>query len=146
MIVTIHQPEHLPWLGFFDKLNRSDVWVMLDHVQYERRGFQNRNRSRNRHGAIWINVPVNVKGKYHQPINQVQIDNAGNPRWKERCWNSIFHCYGNAPFFTDHSAYFQNLYQDNWEQLVDLNQAIIRYLINALGIEVAFVRSSGPQR
>ena len=58
MIVTIHQPEHLPWLGFFDKIRQADVWVSLDHVQYRKNYFQHRNRIRGDRGAIWLTVPV----------------------------------------------------------------------------------------
>src|SRR5207249_11577269 len=60
VVVTIHQPERLPWLGFFDKIRQADVFVMLDHVQYRKRYFQNRNRIRAEHGAIWLTVPVHV--------------------------------------------------------------------------------------
>src|SRR2546428_602993 len=97
MVVTIHQPEHLPWLGFFDKVRQADVFVILDHVRYRKRYFQNRNRIRAEHGAIWLTVPVHVKGMFHQPINEVRIDNEGNPRWREKCWNSIVQNYRKAP-------------------------------------------------
>ena len=84
MIVTIHQPEHMPWLGFFDKLRQDDVWVMLDHVAYRKRYFQNRNRIRDAQETRWLTVPVLTKGKYDQAICKVQIDNEGNPRWREK--------------------------------------------------------------
>jgi len=142
MIVTIHQPEHLPWLGFFDKIRQADLFVMLDHVQYRRRYFQNRNRLRGSEGVVWVTVPVKVKGKYDQPINDVRIDNEGSPRWREKCRHSVEHCYRRAAYYSDHSAFFESLYMKDWARLVDLNETIIRYLLSALGIHVEIVKSS----
>ena len=53
MIVTVHQPEHLPWLGFFDKLRQADLFVVLDTTQFAK-DFQNRNRIKTRNGAAWL--------------------------------------------------------------------------------------------
>jgi len=142
MVVTIHQPEHLPWLGFFDKLRRVDVWVVLDHVQYRRRYFQNRNKIRSENGFIWLTVPVLVKGKYEQSINEVRIDNGGNPRWRAKCWNSLYHCYVKAPFFDHYAPFFEALYRQEWDRLVELNETIIRYLLSALSIDVKIMRAS----
>ena len=79
MIVTIHQPEHLPWLGFFDKIRQVNLYIILDHVQYRKNYYQNRNRVCGDRGAEWLTVPVLTKGKLAQPINEVQIDNRRQP-------------------------------------------------------------------
>lgn len=142
MIVAIHQPEHLPWLGFFDKASRAERLVLLDHVQYQRLYFQNRNRIYGPNGAQWITVPVVVKGRYAQPITEVRIDNAGNPRWADQCWQRIRHAYARAPHFAPHHDFFERLYVARWTRLVDLNIAIIRYLLEALAIDVQIIRSS----
>lgn len=142
MIVTIHQPEHLPWLGFFDKARRADTLVLLDHVQYRRRYFQNRNRIYGPKGAQWLTVPVVVKGRYTQPIDEVVIDNAGNPQWPEQCWKRLWHAYVRAPYFAPYRDFFEKLYATEWTRLIDLNVAIIKYLLNVLGVGVAVVRSS----
>jgi hypothetical protein len=142
VVVTIHQPEHLPWLGFFDKVRQADVFVVLDHVQYRRRYFQNRNRVRGSDGPVWLTVPVKVKGRYEQPINEVEIDNEGSPRWARQCWNSLVHCYTRAPYFEAHAAFFAGLYARPWARLAELNEAIIRYVLEALCIRMTIVRSS----
>lgn len=142
VVVTIHQPEHLPWLGFFDKIRQSEVFVMLDHVQYRRRYFQNRNRIRGSEGPVWVAVPVKVKGKYDQPISEVCIDNEGSPRWREKCRHSIEHCYSKAACYGDHASFFEEVYRRKWDRLLDLNETIIRYLLSALGIKVEIVKSS----
>jgi len=142
VVVTIHQPEHLPWLGFFDKVRQADLFVMLDHVQYRRRYYQNRNRIPTSQGPIWLTVPVLVKGRYEQPINQVRIDNEGHPRWRQKCWASIEHHYRRALYFSDHAEFFEALYKKEWNFLVDLNEEIICYLLAVLGVKVSICKSS----
>lgn len=142
MIVTIHQPEHLPWLGFFDKIRQADVWVVLDHVQYRKNYFQHRNRILGDLGPIWITVPVLGKGRFGQPMNAVRIDNETNPRWRHKCWSTIVQHYGKAPYFQDHQPFFADLYGREWTSLAELNETIIEYLIGALGFNVRRIRSS----
>ena len=129
-------------MGFFDKIQRAELFVMLDHVQYRKRYFQNRNRIRSADGSTWLTVPVKVKGKYEQCINEVRIDNEGNLRWREKCWNSLSRCYRKAPFFHDYSEFFRDLYSRDWEYLVDFNEAVIIYLLSALNIETRIMKSS----
>jgi len=63
MIVSVHQPQYMPWLGYFDKIDRSDLFVFLDTVQYKKNEFQNRNRIKNDKGWQWLTVPVGVSLK-----------------------------------------------------------------------------------
>lgn len=144
MNVTIHQPEHLPWLGLIDKIHQSDLFVILDHVQYRKRGFQNRNKIRvaEGEGYQWLTVPVQVKGKYEQPINEVLIDNEGNPRWREKSWKALEQAYRKAPFWSEYCSFFETLYQKEWQSLSSLNVEIIRFLIKAFDIKVEIIFSS----
>lgn len=142
MVVTIHQPEHLPWLGFFDKIRQADVFVMLDHVQYRKNYFQNRNKIRAANGALWLTVPVLTKGNSEQPINEVQINNQGSPRWREKCLASLIQHYRNTEFWSYHEQFFERLYKTNWTRLVEINEAAIQYLLNAFSIDVKIVKSS----
>ena len=140
MIVTIHQPEHLPWLGFFDKMRQCDVLVLLDTVQFARRDFQNRNRIKGSDGAVWLTVPVASRGKYDQAIEDVEIVNDYD--WRRKCWNAMQHSYGKALHFAEHRPFFEALYEREWTRLVDLNVAIIRHLAEQLGIGTSLVTSS----
>ena len=143
MIVTIHQPEHLPWLGFFDKARQADILVILDHVQYRKNYFQNRNRIRAHSGAVWLTVPVLTKGNSSQAINEVQINTQGSPRWGEKYWVSLAQSYQRTPFWKDHEPFFKDLFSKHgWTYLADLNESIIRYLLDALSIYVKVVKSS----
>src|SRR5205823_11747690 len=89
MLVTIHQPEHLPWLGFIDKARQADLLVLLDDVQFRKNYFQNRNRVRAAGGPVWVTVPVLTKGNADQEIREVQINSEGSPRWREKYWGTI---------------------------------------------------------
>jgi hypothetical protein len=142
VVITIHQPEHLPWLGFFDKIRQADVFVMLDHVQYRKNYFQNRNRIRAANGALWLTVPVLTKGNADQAINEVQINNQGSPRWKEKCWTSIAQHYRKAKYWPLHEGFFDRLYKADWTRLVEINEAIIRHMLDAFSIDVKIVKSS----
>jgi hypothetical protein len=140
MIVTIHQPEHLPWSGFFDKMRQADVFVLLDTTQFAKDDFQNRNRIKTNKGPVWLTVPVYKKGKSEQTILDVEICNDRN--WRNRCWSLIYQNYRDAPYFAQHEEFFQELYARPWSRLVDLNLAVIRYLARQLGLATNLVMAS----
>jgi hypothetical protein len=142
MRVAIHQPEHLPWLGFLDKARQADCLVLLDHVQFRKNYFQNRNKIRSSQGALWLTVPVLSKGKSDQAINQVAINNTGEGRWRKKHWDSLRQCYGGAPGWEAHESFFRDLYGRPWERLAELNETIIRYFFGAFNIGARLVRSS----
>ena len=97
MIIAIHQPEFMPWAGFFNKMTQSDLFVILDHVQFKKRYFENRNRIVSPRGKVsYITIPVKTKGKYIQSICDVEIDNA--QAWKDLMLERIRHSYSKAPF------------------------------------------------
>ena len=134
MIVSVHQPHYLPWLGYFDKIARSDCFVFLDRVQYKRREYQNRNKIRSGDRWTWLTVPVISRGLRVQPIGDVRIDNSS--RWQEKHWRSMNVCYGKARFFKDHAPFFREVYENKtWDLLVDLNVCVTRYILKNLGID-----------
>ena len=142
MILAIHQPEHLPWLGFFDKVFQADTFVILDSVQYRKNYYQNRNKICGRNGVIWITVPVLAKGRSGQTIDEVQINEKGNPRWRDKYWSSVEQCYEKAPFWSNYCDGLYRLFDESRERLCDLNIHLIEYLIRALAINVKVVRAS----
>jgi len=140
MIVSVHQPQYLPWLGYFHKIDKSDCFVFLDSVQYKAREYQNRNRIRTKDGWIWLTVPVLVKGHSRQPISDVLIDNSQD--WAREHCRSLQVWYAKAAFFKEHFSFFENLYSRRWERLMDLNISVIRYCLDALGITTRVVFES----
>lgn len=130
MRVTIHQPNFLPWLGFFEKVDQSDLFILLDNVQFEKNGWQNRNRIKGSDGAQWLTVPV--YHKFPQTVAEVQIDNRTN--WRRKHWNAIVSNYRKAPCFAQYSAQFETVYQTDWEQLISLNLCLLRLMFDLTGI------------
>jgi len=143
MIIAGHQPNYLSYLGFFHKITMCDVFVIVDTVQYVKRGpfgWINRNKIRTPEGWIWLTVPVLSKGKYTQNIIDTMIDNA--KPWEHKHWRSINLSYQKAPYFNLYKDFFQKLYETKWGKLADLNEAVIRYIISALGIKVEITKTS----
>lgn len=149
MIVSIHQPDYLPWLGFFDKILRCDVFVLLDNVQFSKNYFTNRNKIRTAQEWTWLTVPVLSKGKSDQRIDEVQINNISEKRWAEKHWKSIEQSYKKAPFFSEYADLFYQLYSRQWDDLTELNKTIIHHIVDAFGIktricEVAEIGEAAP--
>ncbi len=132
MIISVHQPQYLPWLGFFDKINKSDGFVFLDQVQYKSREFQNRNKIRTKDGFLWLSVPVKSKGKGRQKISQVVIDNEFP--WARQHLESLKTWYAKAKFFKQYLPFFEDVFNRKWDKLLDLNIHIINYLLKQLSI------------
>jgi hypothetical protein len=136
--VGIHQPHYLPWLRYFEKIARSDLFVLLDDVQYEKNGFQNRNKIKTAQGWAYLTVPV--KKPLLVPINEILIDNS--TPWAEKHLRAIELNYRRAPFFEQHWEALVDLYASQWELLSALNEAMLRYFLDALGINTPLLRSS----
>jgi hypothetical protein len=137
VLVAIHQPEHMPWLGFFEKLLRADVFVLLDDVQFSKGDFQNRNRVKGRGGAQWLTVPV--AQRFGRKINEVET--AGDA-WRAKHWKTLRSCYARAAHFEEFAGRFEEFYARTWAKLSELNVEAIRMLARAFGVEKEFVLSS----
>jgi len=134
MIVSVHQPQYLPWIGFFHKILKSDCFVFLDKVQYKKREYQNRNKIRTKDGWIWLTVPVISKGLDKQSINDVRIDNSIN--WQARHYKSLRSWYGKAKYYNEHISFLEDVYLNrSWDTLIDLNIFMIKYLLEKLDIK-----------
>lgn len=132
MILSVHQPQYIPWLGYFDKIAKSNIFVFLDQVQYKPREFQNRNKIRTKDSWIWLSVPVISKGKGRQVISEAVIDNG--PSWQRQHLKSLKVWYGSARFFKDYFTFFEEVYSRDWVKLMDLNVYIINYILSRLSI------------
>ena len=136
----MHQPHYLPWLGLIDKIDRSDLFVVLDHVQYERRGWQNRNYVAAKSGPVLLSTPVINQGR-HERIMDKKIDNT--QPWKEKHRKTLAeHCYKRAPFWNTYREEVLRIYDTDWERLVDLAMATTRLVLTGFGITTPIVYSS----
>jgi len=140
LILAGHQPNYLPWLGFFEKIRNCDVFLIADNIQYEHQGFTNRNRIKNAQGAMWLTVPVEHMGR-PMCMNEVRICNV--PRgWAKRHWLSLKFNYCKAPFWEKYCGFFEQTYSQEWALLIDLNMHLIRGIMEMLNIEKPFVMAS----
>lgn len=139
MLASAHQLHYLPWLRYFHKIAASDVFILLDDIQFEKNGWQNRNRIKDPQGPLCLTVPV--QDAYQQPINAVRIATA-QARWAEKHGRSLEMCYAKAPFYSEHQAFLQEVYSRPWERLADVSEVILRYLLDALAIKTPVVRAS----
>lgn len=140
MVLCGHQPNYIPWLGYFHKISKADTFVLVDSVQYNRRLYNNRNLIKNASGTQWLTVPVLSKGNYKSQIAQIEINNSVH--WKRKHWNAIYLNYKKAPFFDKYADFFNETYKKDWVKLVELDEYIIKYLLSAFKIEVKMMRSS----
>jgi hypothetical protein len=141
MVIGILQPGYLPWLGFFEQLVRSDVFVIYDDVQYDKHSWRNRNRIKTANGIHWLSVPVLLKFNEHPQIYDVRIDNSS--KWRKKHLGTIRQSYARAQFFKDYIDIFEDTYTRHWEYLIDLDIHLIDKLTHALGIpEKPIIRSS----
>ena len=141
MIVTIHQPHYLPWLGYFDKADRADILILLDDVQYKKNDWQNRNKIRTSQGSQWLTVPI--ISNFGQKIHEVQIDNSS--QWRKAHLRAIELNYGKAKFFEKYIPEITKIYETEWERLIDINMAFLKVLIQWLNIETQIILSSNYQ-
>lgn len=146
MIVAIHQPEHLPWLGFFNKLDQADLFVLLDVVQFRKNYFQNRNRILSPGGPTWITVPVRTKGHMTRTIREMEIGHQSMEErgedWRARHLDQIRSAYGEHPYFDFVFPGLERLYARRWRYLADVNEAIIRLFVSLLRIATPILRAS----
>ncbi|MDQ6981076.1 MAG: WbqC family protein [Ghiorsea sp.] len=127
-IITIHQPNYMPWSGFFHKWELADAFVILDTVQFHKNEWQNRNRIKTKQGEQWITVPVTYR--FPQLIHEVGI--APN-NWAKKQIASIEQAYAKSPYLDEYWQPIKSILQQKHDKLVDLNVALIRTLGHMLG-------------
>ncbi|MFI5361800.1 MAG: WbqC family protein [Elusimicrobiota bacterium] len=143
MIVAAHQPNFIPWLGYFDKMQKADLFVSVDHVQMERQSFQNRTAVKTGEGVRWLTVPV-VQNSRDERIVDKRIDNSreGRHRWSRKMLLTLKYAYQSAPHFAAAEPALAEILDARWERLSELNHRLIDVCRAALGIRTPMLRSS----
>jgi len=145
MLVAIHQPNFMPWLGYFDRMIRADLFVLLDHVQFERRNYQNRCMIRLEDDTKWLTVPV-VQLSQKETIIDKRVDNpadlSGTRWWGPNHFQTLRYAYRKSPYFALYAPKLQEILTARWEKLVDLNIATLEFVREALAIDTPLLRSS----
>ena len=130
--VAISQSNYIPWKGYFDLIRSVDEFVLFDTAQYTRRDWRNRNRIKTPAGPAWLTIPVIVKGRYLQTIQETEVS---DPSWPEQHWKTLVHSYARAPFFDHYRDHFAELYLGCQEKLLSqINYRFMVAITRVLGI------------
>jgi len=140
MRIAIIQSCYVPWKGFFDLIGRCDIYVIFDRMQYVKRRWHNRNRIKTATGLQWLTIPVISKGRYEQPIDEVEIEKP----WTERHWRALELAYRRAPFFEALAPTVRSWYEraDKEKQLTEVNALFLRGIASLLGLGTRIVRDT----
>jgi len=131
MKIAIHQPQYMPWIGYFNKIAQSDVFVFLDDVQFKKNEWQHRNRIRNSQNWQWLSIPNSYS--FPQLITEVKII---NNEWQKKHLRSLQICYGKAPFYKEYINKFEIFYSQSWDTIDRVSIDSTRLLLKILGINV----------
>jgi hypothetical protein len=138
MVVAAHQPDYIPWLGYFHKISKADIFVFLDDVQFSNEGGHNRNLIKTPQGSQWLTVPV--QKSYYDPINKVRtMDEYG---WKKKHLRSIELNYKRAPFFNEVFPVISELLLSKYLNIAEMNGAIIQRISKEFGFTASYILSS----
>ena len=138
VLVGIHQLHYVPWLRYFEKIARSDVFVVLDNIQYNKNGWQNRNKIKTADSVQTLTVPVFER--FAQNLDEVEIRN--DLPWRRKHWQSVTQAYSKAPFFRHYAAFLEHTWEQEWHKLNDLNRHMLPFFLGALGIETPVLYAS----
>lgn len=153
-IITQHQPEFMPWMGFFYKILHCDTFIILDAVQFKKNHFSNRNKIRipNKEGWQYINIPVYINGNSTQNFNEVIVLDLKSKNWKNKLLKSIYFSYKKTDYFDQVYSLIENCININTNKLIDINIALIFAILDFLEIKKEIllqsdlnIHSSGTQ-
>lgn len=142
MIVSGHQPNYLPYLGFFDKIKKSDVFIVGDDAQFNYKDYHHRNRIRIKEGWKWLTIPV---VKEFKPISEIKIKNDVEIKgvsWSEKHFLEIQKEYKKSPYFSCYESEIQRIYMIKYTKLIDLNINLIHFLLKCFDINTKIVFAS----
>lgn len=143
MKCVILQPSYIPWRGYFHQIQKADTFVFYDDVQYDDRGWRNRNRVKTEQGTRWLTIPVYSQGVQvtHTPIRDVRI--SWDRPWARKHRETIRHSYGRAPHFERYAPLLDDFYSRRGDNLADFTIELTVALAWELGLtRTRFLRSS----
>lgn len=141
MIVSIHQPQYIPWLPYFYKILKSDIFIVYDTVQYPRsKGLSNRNFIRTPDGnKVLLTVPVSKRGD-KLPYYSIPVTDS---KWAAKHFRSIENSYSKSKYFKDYSFDVEHIYLNNsYSYLCEVNIAFIEYIIHKLNFRTKIIKAS----
>jgi hypothetical protein len=141
MIISIHQPNYLPWCGYFYKIANSDIFVMLDNVKYSKNSFINRNQIKTPQGELWLTVPVRSEALSNLLIKDTQISDKDN--WRKKHLRTLEMSYKRAKFFDQIYNKIEKIYyKTDWDNLCMLNISLLEMALDELNLKTKLIRAS----
>ncbi len=137
MKLSIHQSQYIPWPAYFKKIALSDKFVILDDVQFQKNGVQNRNKLRNKNGDYWLTIPV--KGSLEESIKDKDI---ADNKWRRKHFQSISQSYSRSPFWNSLKDEIEDLYSLETTKLNEINIVFLKFIIEKLEIDTEIIISS----
>jgi len=129
--IAILQPSYLPWLGFFEQMERCGKFVFLDDVQYTKNDWRNRNRIKTRQGVQWLTVPVTFR--FGQKINEIVLSNT--EKWQKKHLQALRTSYGKSPFFHQYFPEIERIILKDHSKLIDLTIELVLWIADILGLQ-----------
>lgn len=139
-IIGIVQPTYLPWLPFFERMVKSDIFIYLDDVEYSKNSYFNRNYIKGHNNRVLLTVPVKYSGHSNALINEIGINN--DVKWRKKHCRSIQQYYSKAPFFNNYKEEIEGIYHNSFNKLIDINIKFIEFLKDKLSITTPCYLSS----
>ena len=141
MIISINQPAYLPWLGYFNRIVKSDLHVVLDHVQFEKNSFTNRNKILSNKNPLWLTLPVLTKGfSDNLQIQNLLLDNKIN--WQKKHFLSIEQAYSKAKYWLEFKSEVKEIYIKQEDFLINVLNKSLDFFVEYLNIKTPVVYTS----
>lgn len=137
--IAIHQPEHMPYYGFFNKMSKVDNFVILDDVQFLKNTFQNRNRIKTNTGQKWLTTPIKLEN-HTQKINEIRIDNSQD--WQKKNLLTIKYNYQKTIYFKQYYPLFEKIYSTKENFLLNFNLTLIKFFMDTFEIKTNIILCS----
>ncbi len=141
MIISINQPAYLPWLGYFNRIVKSDLHIVLDHVQFEKNSFINRNKILLDGKPLWLTLPILTKGHFNDlRIEDLLIDSKIN--WEKKHLSSIMQAYSKSSHWIEFKDELEIIYSKNTDSLSNILDDSLKFFMKYLKIETPIEYSS----
>lgn len=140
MKIAIHQPDYIPYLGYFYKMYLSDIFIFLDDSQFQKNYLNNRNKIKTPQGPCWLTIPVDRKNGLHTNINEtITIDEKG---WKEKHLRTLEMNYKKCPYFDEIFPEIKYIIMKDYSSLSELNEALLIHIAKKFNILPKVVANS----
>jgi len=140
MKAMLIQPFYFPWIGLFDMMDQSELFIFYDDAQYSRGGWQSRNRIKSANGVIWLSVGIDRSYKLGEKINAIKVNHASG--WVEKNLNQLYDSYHQAPHFEEYFPIVSKFLNSKFDRLLDYSVGSIELVRKILGIDKKIIFAS----